>query len=317
MKTKWMKRFFAPSPAPKARTENRNSETVPDSGSTKVPQPTPKPAAPAPGLGGVGSHPAPSASSPGKRAPDADLRRPGAPPPGPAISWFRAEDASIGLRQWVIRVPPGLARASEFATLMLSHNRYPNLWESTWSTGFFGLDGKPGPFLLIRADHFAANFRQSEFSVALSFFRFPAGGLFAVYVRLADSSIMPRLRERVPDLQLPVMEGATGLDGQKDVDQIAAGLGAEQMHLVVAGNSAQRVVHMDLAAGQRLECAAAEAAFDVIVPMSSELRSMLQQEWSATLSYHRQSPRSWNRILAQYYDAMPLTRDPILPERRP
>ena len=221
------------------------------------------------------------------------------------------------MSQVVVNIPPGSGQESQFGTLMLSLQKYP-ISMQTWSTTFFRLDGQPGPFLLVRADNIASELKTRPLAVALSFFKFNSGGLFVIFIRVQDDSLLPRLKARLPDLQMVAIEGAMGLDDPDQVKRISDALQSDQLHIVVAGNSSSTMESFDPSSGRSVQSSAPQAEFDIKVVIPGDVRETLQEELRALLTHHGSIPsprRNWNTIQQDYDNAMPLSAEPILKKR--
>lgn len=231
-----------------------------------------------------------------------------------AAHWYCAVDPTKHMSQVVVNIPPRIGQASAFGTLMLSLQKYPIIMQ-TWCTTFFRLDGQPGPFLLVRADSIARELKTRPLAVAFSFFKFNSGGIFVIFVRVQDDSIVRRLKAKLPELQVAAIEGAMGLDDPNQVKRISDALQRDQLHIVVASNSASTMESFDPASGRSVKSTAPQAEFDIKLVIPDDIRKALQSEWQDLLAHHASIPlhrRKWNTIQQDYGDAMPLTAEPIL-----
>jgi len=231
--------------------------------------------------------------------------------------WYTARDAAKNITQVVVKIPPNIAQASEFGTLLLSPDKYPIVL-GTWCATFFRLDNRPGPYLLVRADEFAAELRSLPMSVGFSFFKFDVGGLFVIFVRIQNDALLPKLRRRFPEIEVAAIEGVHGLDDRHAGTLIESALGRGELHVVVAANGGSVMESYDLATGQSRRASAPDAQFDIRVPIPVELRGALGDEWRALLAHHSSVPaqrRNWNAIQQRYGNVMPLSAEPILAEK--
>lgn len=229
--------------------------------------------------------------------------------------WYYAEDKGKQMTQVVVRIPVGRAQQSEFGTLMLSMQKYPIVME-TWCTTFFRLDNRPGPYLLIRADEFASDLKTSPLAVGLSFFKFDSGGLFVILVRVQNDGLMARLKTRIPNLELPAVEGMLGLDDADQVKRIQDAFQRDELHLVVASNEGGGMEGVDFSTGRSRRSSLPQAECDIKVEIPADIRQILQEQLRSLLSHHDSVPkyrRSWNAIQERYGNVMPLSMEPILP----
>jgi hypothetical protein len=237
--------------------------------------------------------------------------------PGDSVQWYTAADLTRHMSQVVVNIPPGNDQESQFGTLMLSLQKYPIIMQ-TWCTTFFRLDDQPGPFLLVRTDNIASELRTRPISVGFSFFKFNSGGLFVIFIRVRDDSILPRLKARLPDLQIVAVEGMMGLDDQDQVKRISDALEKDELHIVVAGNSPSTMEAFDPSSGRSVQSSAPQAAFDIKVAIPNDSRRTLQEEFRSLLVHHASIPlpqRTWNTIQQDYGNAMPLSVEPILAQK--
>jgi hypothetical protein len=227
-----------------------------------------------------------------------DGPRPAVPQPGDVeagkvTNWHFAEDKSRYLRQVVLLSDPERTTGSRFSSLMLSPAYY-QLMNPPLATGFFRLDGDPGPYLMIRTDggrdgrEAVDEMAKHQFCVALSFVHLPTSGLIAVFVSgkfLKDKTRMGYL------------EQFYGLDDDRTRALISDVVDKDALQVVLAGDG-----------GAMPRC-----RYDIGIPFDAACKRVLADEWRAILAHHQQirSP-DFQAAGRRLYELIPEGTDPII-----
>lgn len=221
------------------------------------------------------------------------------------MNYYLAESAAKHVHQVVIELPKGSEQESKFGMMFFSGKFLPFMM-TAWTTGFFRMDSDPGPFLMIRGDNVASKLRGSSMKVAFCFYQMTAGALVTVYVH-ADCP------EVAKNLKYPIVlfEMAYGCDQEDTRNLIRDAFSSEHLHLCFAeGDGPGEMV------GGAFCGSSVDAQYDIIVPLSSECRKVLNQELDAALKYHASLPanrRDFQQSGQQMYAENPQTESPILP----
>jgi hypothetical protein len=181
-------------------------------------------------------------------------------------NWYFAEDKRRGLSQIVLQLDGNAAVESQFGNLILRPNKYEPL-NKDLAVGFFDLDNKPGPFLLVKNSRFAIELANEPVTLAFTFCRMPSGPLFAIFMHPNTT------QERLPP-------GACFTDQVYSIDDfrelITAAFEKEKMIIVFA---------------EGVGMSAIECLFDVEFTFDKSLREKFREQWLKLIEL-RKSNRS-------------------------
>jgi len=209
------------------------------------------------------------------------------------MSWYLSENRRKSVRQVVISIEDQQPVNSKFETLWLM-GKYDHLRQSRWTTGFFRLDGDPGPYLLVKANDYVTRLKGNPFRVAYCFYRMKAGGLISVFVDFPSIDIPEN-----PYDPFVLFEMTRGLDVEDECQRISDGISGQELHMCFAE-----------AAGDGIE-----AFYDIVVDVADDCREALDAEWKGLLQYHQSVPatrRDFQTSIAQMQQENPLSENPIL-----
>lgn len=204
----------------------------------------------------------------------------------------------------VIEIPPGQEAKSKFGMLFFGA-KYLHLMTAPWTTGFFRLDGDPGPYLMVRGDKAVSKLRGSPIRVAFSFYRMKAGGLCAIFVD-ADC---PEVREKLTYPHV-LFEMMYGLDTAEAKGQIQDAISRDSLHLCFAEGDGPGEMSGGIYSGSAIN-----AEYDIVVPLPPDCRAALKQEWENLLKYHGSIPagrKDFQQSGQQMQSENPQTENPIL-----
>lgn len=221
------------------------------------------------------------------------------------MTWYAALDDSKSVREVVIDEPQPLPVASEFGMVMLGA-KYQMLRANIWVTGFFRLEDRPGPYLLLRADGHVARLKGQPLRVGFCFYRMKAGGLIAVFVDF------PTLKIRgAPSAPYVLFEMIRGIDLEDERQRIHDAINRPQLHICFAEGDGPGE---DLPGGG-WSGNAINAMCDVRIDLEPDCRDALNREWSSLLEYHASlssGARDFQASIRQMQAENPLTHNPIV-----
>lgn len=203
-------------------------------------------------------------------------------------NWYFAEDTERGLSQIVVLVDSQAASVSEFSNLVLNPSKYAPLL-SELAVGFFQVDQRPGPGLLVKTPDFSREMAAEPITLGFTFCHMPLGPLFAVFVY--SSTTRSKL--------------ATGCF----IDQLY-GLDDFERLVTSAFNQAElRVVFAHHNGMTGIECVC-----DRTVGLDEPLRNVFSREWTKLSVYCAQlSQISFEGSRQELYQRTPVMESPILP----
>lgn len=235
------------------------------------------------------------------------------------VDWYSATTRDGKIRQVVFAVPMNRSVPPEFGTLLLNFDRFPVLASESWSSGFFRLDGKPNPYLMVRVADLADDVRSAPVSVAFSFCQTSAGGVFLISVRIESEEVGTLIRSvhpHLPPLRYPVAEWMAGFDDPYQRQLIADSLACGELHLVFARNCPTSSSTVYLPDGSTRSVSPPRAAFDVHMELTADATAKLCQYWTELEAHHARVPastRSFQSAVEEVSLALPYDQDPILP----
>lgn len=244
--------------------------------------------------------PAPVAvSSASATTPRSPAPAPAASPPG-GDNWYLARGPAMGLRQVVLHGDPARKVDSRFETFIFG-SAYSDLVVHPICTGFFRLDGDPGPFLMIRTDgarddgyEAVEEMAKHPFRVAFSFAHLRESGVLSILVCSSFLSIYS---------QRGFLEMHYGLDLENTRNLISDALKREDVYVVLARGGGSSTLP--------------KARYDLVIPIDAACKRALAEEWAALLAHHKGIARpEFQGGVTRLYQAFPGGSKPILPPAR-
>jgi len=221
------------------------------------------------------------------------------------LTWYTAEDLEKNVSQVVLEANEPRPVSSKFGVLKLDA-AYQTLMTNFWSTGFFRLDGDPGPYLLVRADGRTTALKGQPFRVAFSFYRLAAGGLIGVFVDFP--------KPRRPDGTAPphaLFETIRGIDLDDERQRIGDAINGTKLHMCFGeGEGPAEGLASGLWTDHHID-----ALYDVLVDLDGPCRDALKRAWTSLLDYHDTLPaesRDFQASVRQMQSENPLSRSPVL-----
>jgi hypothetical protein len=221
------------------------------------------------------------------------------------MEWYQVERTEKSVKQVVVEIPSGQEKDSIFGMLLFGA-KFRHLMKSTWITGFFRLDGDPGPYLLVRGDDAARKLRGSPLLVAFTFYKMRSGGLMAIFVE-ADS---PTVRGQIKAPHV-LFEMIYGLDQDEIKSLFRDAFSRETLHLCFAEGDGPGE-----SSGGIYSSGSINAQHDVVVSLPADCRAALKKEWDSLLTYHTSIPagrRSFEDSARQMEAENPAAENPVLP----
>jgi hypothetical protein len=210
------------------------------------------------------------------------------------MNWYAAEDKQKSVRQIVICAESPQPVDSKFGLIGLVGMKYEPLRESFWTTGFFRLDGDPGPYLLVKARDNTDRLKAKPFRIAYCFYRMKAGGLISLFVDFPSIKIPGN-----PYDPFVLFEMTRGLDVDDECKRIADGMSKQPLHLCFGEGAGAGI----------------QASYDVLIEVPSDCQKALASEWKELLNFHHSvtgGRRDFNASVAQMQQENPLSENPIL-----
>ena len=194
------------------------------------------------------------------------------PPSQPGLHWYVASDVKKNVRQVVLEIPPSTLTKSRFATLILGA-KYSSLLGSDWTTGFFRLDGDPGPFLLVRARNEHRTMESHATRLAFSFYRMRSAGIVAMFWDCPDA---------LGKWPYGHVEGASTTDQPLGLDIIRDGMQKSHLEITFAIHSLRTSADYG---GQPVSIP--EAISDVSIELPNAFRMQVLRELDDLCNYQR------------------------------
>lgn len=213
-------------------------------------------------------------------------------------NWYLAHDKSRGLRQVVLFSDPDRKKASRFGTFFFA-STYSDLVNNSIVTGFFRLDGDPGPYLMIRTDgtrddgyEAVDEMAKDQFRIAFNFGYMPTSGIISVFV---CSRFLNKYSRN------GFMEMHYGLDFDNIRNLLSDAFQRDEL----------QVVHARGGGGG----APPNAKYDVAIPIDSACKQVLADEWKSLLTHHtRIAQPNYQTAVNRLFQMFPQgTSDPIMP----
>jgi hypothetical protein len=226
------------------------------------------------------------------------------------MNWYQNEVQAKRVRQVVVEAGAAEVQDPKFRLLLLTSKFLP-LLTSRMATGFFFLDGRPGPFLMVRADGLIEELRGAPLKVAFSFYRMPAGGLVGVDVFIDSPVVAKKLAK-----PFVLFEIAYGLDVENEEMKKALdrAFSNDFLHLCFTQGEAVATVSDGVVQSSGLD-----SEYDVLIPLDVACKEALQTEYRDILSYHAAIPagkRDYRESVGQMWAENPEDVLPIL-KRKP
>lgn len=213
------------------------------------------------------------------------------------MKWYQGEDKPKSVTQVVIDINALQPLESDFETLLLA-GKYNVIKERIWTAGYFRLDSKPGPFLIIKADGYLDQLKNQRLRLSHCFYKFKNGGLYVLFIDF-------------PELRIPgnpydpfvLFEMSRGIDEEDERQRIEDALSLSELRICFAEAHAEGIMH-----GMRGE-------FDVVVKLDEDCRTALRNEWNSMLEHHKKTSTSWSDfdiVTKQWMSENPVSRNPII-----
>ena len=225
--------------------------------------------------------------------------------------WYTATDTDRRLKQVVIDLPNSKAIPSEFGILMLPAKRL-SLLSSSWVSGFSRMEGKPAPYLLIRADDDIDEFKTNPTKIAFSFFKMRSGGIFAIYVYVDSQALRTKRSQRHV-----YIDAGNGLDVPEYVQLVQDAFTSDLLTVVLAGGSGSTAEIVN-ASGQSQDFKLPRCHYDIHLSLERSCREVLRRELQELISFHASLPsgqRSYKQSMNEVWQLMPETESPVLQRR--
>jgi hypothetical protein len=211
-------------------------------------------------------------------------------------NWYLAYDKSRNLRQLVLLSDPDSKAASRFETFFFA-TAYSDLVNHPIVAGFFRLGNDPGPFLLLRTDgsrddgyEAVEEMAKHPFRIAFNFAHMPTSGIMSIFV---CSSFLKAYSQR------GFLEMHYGLDLDNTRNLVSDAFQKDKI----------QIVHARGIDGAMLPT----AKYDLEIPIYSECRQALADEWQSLLSHHAQIARpNFQLAVERLYQMFPGASDPIM-----
>jgi hypothetical protein len=212
-------------------------------------------------------------------------------------NWYLACDKSRGLRQVVLLSDPNCKTASRFGTFFFA-STYSDLVNNSIVTGFFRLDGDPGPYLMIRTDgtrddgyEAVDEMAKDKFRIAFNFGYMPTSGVISIFV---CSSFLNKYSKN------GFMEMHYGLDFDNTRNLLSDAFQRDEL----------QVVHARGGGGGALP----NAKYDIAIPIDGACKQVLVDEWKSLLTHHTKiaQPNYQTAVNRLFQMFPPGTSDPIM-----
>jgi hypothetical protein len=215
------------------------------------------------------------------------------------LSWYLAQDPKKRVRQVVLCLPPKALSPSQFQVLMLGQ-KYGTLLTSDWTTGFFRLDGKPGPFLMIRARNEYGLASQHPTRLAFSFYKMRTAGIAALFWDCPNA---------VGKWQYGHVEGASTTDQPMGLEILRDAMNKQNLTITFAVHSNRMTGDFG---GQQVSIP--EAVGDWEIELPEAFRKQVLQEIEDIQKYHKTLNQvSSKEAMNQMWADNPVERTAILP----
>jgi hypothetical protein len=231
-------------------------------------------------------------------------------------SWYFKKTKDGIISQFVMKIPVTSVKETEFGMILLPSQNFPIVSSEEWCTGFIRMNGKPYPYQMIRVDEFDNKVAESDMTIAFSFCKLKNCGIFLIDVRIENSSITEKVKQKfrhAPPVSMPILEWIVSLTDSYSLEMIQEVLASPILNIIVANSKGAQTTIFDNYGGKK-DCMGPHAHHERTFNFDGEMNIVLNAELKALIDHHNSIPSSIrdfkiaNQELSQL---LPFDKDPI------